>query len=262
MQPTVEKAIDSGNVEHDIRQLVDRLGGIERFVHPGERVLIKPACNSPFSFPATTDLGVIRAVVELVRTQTANVAIGDSSGFVHKPTRDAFDGMGLTTLAREIDVPLIDFDEHEWRARSDPRARKLVDIHMTGKLDEFDRLIVLPTIRTHAWARITMALKIGVGLMYVKDRKILHQSALEEKVADLNLYYTPDLIILDGRKCFISGGPDRGEERAPGVMFASTARTAADIEGIRVLQSFGAEGLEMPAEDVPMIRAARELGIP
>ena len=45
-------------------------------------------------------------------------------------------------------------------------------------------------------------------------------------------------------------------------MFASTARTAVDIEGIRVLQSFGAEGLEMPAEDVPMIRAARELGIP
>ena len=258
----VERITSSGDVATDVRQLVDGLGGIGAFVQASNRVLIKPACNSPFQYPATTDLAVIRTVVELVRTQSSSVAIGDSSGFLHKPTRDAFDGMGLTALARELDVPLLDFDEHEWNRRFEPRARRLGEIHTTAKLDDFDRIIFLPTIRTHAWARITMALKIGVGLLYVKDRKQLHQSALEEKIADLNLCFAPDLIILDGRKCFISGGPDRGEERAPGVMFASTARTAIDIEGVRVLQSFGATGLDMPAEDVPMIRAALDLEIP
>lgn len=262
MQPAVERVTSSGDVAADVRDLVDRLGGIRRFVHPSDRVLIKPACNSPFSFPATTDLDVIRAVVGLVRTETDSITIGDSSGFIHKPTRDAFDGIGVTALAREMDVPLVDFDEHEWNQRSHPRARRLRDIHITSKLDEFDRVIFLPTIRTHAWARITMALKIGVGLLYVRDRKVLHQSALEEKVADLNLYFTPDLVILDGRKCFISGGPDQGEERAPGVMLASTGRTAIDIEGVQVLQSFGAAGVDMRVEDIPMIRAALELGIP
>lgn len=262
MEPKVEKTVSSGRVDTDVRELVSRLGGIGRFVQPSDSVLIKPACNSPFNFPATTDLEVIRAVVELVRTRTDHITIGDSSGFIHKPTRDAFDGMGLTGLAREMGVPLLDFDEHAWKTRADSRAHKLVQVQTTEKLDEFDRLIFLPTMRTHAWARITMALKLGMGLLPVKDRKQMHRTALEEMIGEMNLYFTPDLVILDGRKCFISGGPDHGEERAPGVILASTGRTAVDIEAVRMLNELGADKLEMPAEDVPMIRTAIELGIP
>ena len=125
----------------------------------------------------------------------------------------------------------------------------------------FDRLIFLPTMRTHAWARITMALKLGMGLVPVPDRKNMHRTALEQMLGELNLYFKPDLIILDGRKCFINGGPDSGEERAPGVLLASTGRVAIDTEAVRILKALGACGLDMPAEDVPMIRTARELGV-
>ncbi len=262
MQATVEQIDSTGNVDADVRRLVERLGGIGRFIQPSDRVLIKPAINSPFAFPATTDLDVIRTVVELVRTETQKVTIGESSGFMHKPTRDAFDGMGLTGLARELHVPLLDFDEHEWTLRTENRARRLTEVHTTAKLDEFDRIIFLPTMRTHAWARITMALKVGMGLLPVKDRKTMHRTALEEMVAEMNLYFTPDLVILDGRKCFISGGPDQGEERAPNLLFASTGRTAIDIETVRIMKSLGADKLEMAPEDVPMIRTALEYGIP
>jgi len=262
MQPTVEKLFSTGDIVSDIRNLVERLGGIRKFVLPSESVLIKPACNSPFAFPATTSLDVIRTVVSLVRTQTDRLAIGDSSGFIHKPTRDAFTGMGLTALAREMGVPLLDFDEHEWKSRSDPRARRLTQVHITEKLDQFDRIIYLPTMRTHAWARITMALKLGMGFLPVKDRKQMHRTSLEEMIAEMNLYFAPDLVILDGRKCFVSGGPDQGEVRTPDVLFASTGRTIIDIEAVRVLKEFGAEKLDIPAEDVPMIRTALELGIP
>ncbi len=262
MHETVEKLTAGGDVSSDVRELVRRLGGIESFVQPGERVLVKPACNSPFGFPATTDLEVIRAVVELIRTRTTNVTVGDSSGFINKPTRDAFDGMGLTGLAREMDFPLVDFDEHDWVLRSDSRAARLKEVHVTSRLDEFDRVIFLPTLRTHAWARITLSLKIGMGLIPVADRKQMHRTALEEMIGELNLYFRPDLIILDGRKCFVSGGPDRGEERAPGVMLASRGRVAIDTEAVRLLKQLKADGLDMPAEDVPMIRVARELGLP
>ena len=262
MQATVERIESTGDVGADVRWLVERLGGIECFVQASDRVLVKPAINSPFAFPATTDLNLIRTVVELVRTKTQSVTIGDSSGFIHKPTRDAFDGMGLTGLARELDVPLLDFDEHAWTLREADGARRLTEVHTTTKLDEFDRIIFLPTMRTHAWARITMALKVGMGLLPVKDHKNMHRTALKEMIAEMNLYFTPDLVILDGRKCFISGGPDQGEERAPELMFASTGRTAVDIEAVKVLKSLGADKLEMPAEDVPMIRTALELGIP
>jgi uncharacterized protein (DUF362 family) len=262
MLEPVEKLTAGGDVSSDVRELVRRLGGIERFVQPEERVLVKPACNSPFGFPATTDIEVIRAVVELLRTRTTHVTVGDSSGFINKPTRDAFDGMGLSGLAREMAFPLIDFDEHDWVLRSDHRADRLKEVHVTAELDEFDRLVFLPTLRTHAWARITLSLKLGMGLIPVADRKHMHRTALEEMIGELNLYFRPDLIILDGRKCFISGGPDRGEERAPGALLASTGRVAIDMEAVRILKRFKADGLDMPAEDVPMIRVARGLGLP
>ena len=261
MTVPVETIMTSGEVSRDVNELVRRLGGIARFVQRGERVLIKPACNSPYAFPATTDLGVISAMVELVRTVTDSVAVGDSSGFIHKPTRVAFDGTGLTELATRMSFPLIDFDADSWQTHADSRAARLTEVRLTARLADFDRLIFLPTMRTHAWARITMALKLGMGLAPVPDRKRMHRAALEEMLGELNLYFKPDLVILDGRKCFINGGPDSGDERAPGVLLASTGRVAIDTEAVRILKRLGAYGLDMPAEDVPMIRVARDLGI-
>ena len=261
MHETVEQVSTSGNAADDVREIVRRLGGIERFVQPGERVLVKPACNSPYAFPATTDLAVIRTVVELVRTRSQHVTVGDSSGMMHKPTAVAFDGMGLTALANEMDFPLVNFDDHEWIARHDDRATYLKDVHVTSVLDRFDRLIFLPTMRTHAWARITMALKIGMGCVLLSDRKNMHRTHLEEMLGELNLYFTPDLVILDGRRCFITGGPDSGDEREPGLLLGGTGRVAIDTEAVGILQKFGAAQLDMPPQDVPMIRTARQLGI-
>jgi uncharacterized protein (DUF362 family) len=261
MNTAIEKVTTRGNVADDVREVVLRLGGIERFIQPGERVLIKPACNSPYSFPATTDLAVIRTVVELARTRSDSVTVGDSSGMMHKPTEVAFDGMGLTALADEMAFPLVNFDDHEWVEKHDERATYLKDVRVTSVLDGFDRLIFLPTMRTHACAAITMALKVGMGLIPVADRKQMHRTRLEEMVGELNLYFEPDLIILDGRRCFINGGPDSGEERVPGVLLGATGRVAIDTEAVRILKQFGAAQLDMPPEDVPMIRTARLLGI-
>ena len=261
MAAPVVKKVTSGNVSRDVTELMQQLGGIGTFVHPGERVLIKPACNSPFGFPATTDLNVIATVVQLVRTVTDRVAVGDSSGFIHKPTQVAFDGTGLTGMAAQMGFPLIDFDAHEWETHRDSRATRLREVRLTSRLADFDRLIFLPTMRTHAWARITMALKLGMGFVPVPDRKQMHRTALEEMLGELNLYFRPDIVILDGRKCFVNGGPDSGDERSPGVLLASTGRVAIDTAAVEILQNLGAYGLEMPASDVPMIRTARELGI-
>ncbi|MBN1152443.1 MAG: DUF362 domain-containing protein [Dehalococcoidia bacterium] len=261
MLETIRKVKASEDVGDDVRRLIKELGGIERYVKPNERVLIKPACNSPYSFPATTDLLVVRAVVDVVRTLTGSVTVGDSSGFIHKPTAVAFDGMGLTKLAREMDFPLLNFDDYEWVLRKDNRAHLLKEVHVTSLLEQFDRLIFLPTMRTHAWARITMSLKLGMGLIPVPDRKQMHRSALEEMIGELNLYFQPDLVLLDGRRCFISGGPDSGEEREPGVLLGGSHRVAVDTEAVRILQHYNAAQLDMAPEDVPMIRAARALGL-
>lgn len=257
----VVKIQSTGNVAGDVETLVEELGGISAFVRPGESVLVKPSCNSPHAFPAVTDPEIIRAVVRLIRRQTDAVTIGDSSGVLYKPTAKVFDAMGLPQLADELGVGLVDFDRKKWVKRKNPRARRLRSVRLTQELDRYDRLIFLPTMRTHRGARFTMSLKLGMGLLKVRDRLRMHARKLEEKVAAMNLYFKPDLIVMDGRKTFITDGPERGDERQPNVMFASTDRVAIDMEGLKVLKSYDAEKLEMPVEEVPVIRTALDLGV-
>ena len=79
----------------------------------------------------------------------------------------------------------------------------------------------------------------------------------------MNIWPTahPDIIILDGRRCFISGGPDKGEVREPNVILASGDRIAVDVESVRILQSYPGTSLEEDVWQLRQIRHAVELGL-
>ena len=61
------------------------------------------------------------------------------------------------------------------------------------------------------WTRL-LRLKLAVGFMEFNERMQLH---LEEKIVDLNLVVHPDLTIMDGRVCFVLGGPACGSIESP-----------------------------------------------
>jgi uncharacterized protein (DUF362 family) len=93
------------------------------------------------------------------------------------------------------------------------------------------------------------------------ERMLLHARNLEEKIADLNLVVHPDLIIMDGRKCFINGGPACGELRNSNVVLASGDRIATDVEALKVIESFEGSSLTDDPWSYIQIRRAVELGI-
>jgi uncharacterized protein (DUF362 family) len=97
--------------------------------------------------------------------------------------------------------------------------------------------------------------------MKPSERMMLHARNLEEKIADLNLIVHPCLIIMDGRKCFISGGPACGELRSPNVVLASGDRIAMDVESIKLIKSYEGTSLTADAWTYTQIRQAVQLGI-
>jgi uncharacterized protein (DUF362 family) len=111
-------------------------------------------------------------------------------------------------------------------------------------------------------AQYTGALKLSVGIMKPIERLGLHARNLQEKVAELNTLIKPDLIIMDARKCFITGGPGTGDVREPNLILASTSRVALDIEGIRIIQSYEGNSLAgIVPEELTQIKRAIELGV-
>ena len=91
---------------------------------------------------------------------------------------------------------------------------------------------------------------------------LMHADHLQEKIAEINTAYKPNLIVMDARKCFITNGPMTGEVRMPGLVLASTDRVATDLEGVKIIQSFeGNDLVGIKPEELPQIKRALELGI-
>jgi uncharacterized protein (DUF362 family) len=59
-----------------------------------------------------------------------------------------------------------------------------------------------------------------------------------QQAAEINLPFRPDLIIMDGRRSFISGGPSHGDLVKPGFILASGDQVANDVTGIKILQEW------------------------
>jgi uncharacterized protein (DUF362 family) len=129
-------------------------------------------------------------------------------------------------------------------------------------MDRVDKIILLPCLKTHRYARFTATLKLAVGFMLPRERATLHLMNLEEKIAELNTVFKPDLIVMDARKCFVTYGPEKGEVRDPNLVLASTDRVAIDVEGVKILKSYPADNkLKLLPWEFLQIKRAVELDL-
>ncbi|MFQ5827012.1 MAG: DUF362 domain-containing protein, partial [Dehalococcoidia bacterium] len=203
---------------------------------------VKPNFNSPDPYPASTDLAFLRAVLELLLEAGAKVTIGESSGGVWRPTRKVLQKLGMFELVRQLDVGLVVFEDkaNDW-VRIEIDGDYLGAVTMPRSAYEADKIVYLPCMKTHNLARFTGALKLAVGFMHPGERRALHARFLEQKVAEISLCWQPNLMIMDGRKAFVSGGPDKGQLEEPGLVLASGDLVAIDVEAMKALLTYEAK---------------------
>jgi len=229
----------------DIRASVDRslalLGHLGQAIDRGDKVLVKPNFNSPDPYPGSTDLVFLHAVLELLLEAGARVTIGESSGGIWRPTRNVFRKLGVFELARHLGVELIAFEDRadDW-IRVKVNGDYLDTVSVPCSAYEADKIVYLPCMKTHNIARFSGALKLAVGFMHPGERRALHAHCLEQKIAEISLCWQPNLIVMDGRKAFVSGGPDKGQVVEPGLLLASGDPVAIDIEAMKVLLTYEA----------------------
>ena len=255
-----------------VRAAVDAIGGVRRALNPGDRVLLKANYNSSDALPAATDLPFLAAVVELLREEgITDLTIGERSGWPSMPTQDVLEKMGVFALGREMGVPVIVYDPGPWMdVKLSAQAKWWKSVALPQALKRFDKIVYLPCLKHHFLATFTMSLKLAVGLTHPKEMVYMHadfrggkpEEPMYLKMIELNLAVQPDLIILDGRKAFVTEGPIKGEMVEPGIIMASGDQIALDVEGLKVLKSYPRENmLKAPVWEMPIIRRAIELGL-
>ena len=262
-QVLVAKAIAGEDVRASVDRVIALLGHLGQAIERGDRVLVKPNFNSADPYPGSTDLVFLRAVIEVLLEAGARVTVGESSGGAWRPTRNVLRKLGMFELMRDLGVELVAFED-----RADDWVRIKIDgdylgaVSMPRSAYEADKIVYLPCMKTHSIARFSGALKLAVGFMHPGERRALHARHLEQKVAEISMCWQPDLIVMDGRKAFVSGGPDRGQLAEPGLMLASGDLVATDVEAMKVLLSYeGKNKLVADPWQSPQIMTALNHGL-
>ena len=253
------------DLKSDIRKAVDLLGGLGKALKSQDRILLKPNFNSDDPPPGSTGLDFLLATIDVLREHgCTRITVGDSAGRPWVPTAKVFQGAGLSARMAEAKIPLLDLDQ-----------AKYIDVPIGGEyleviaypkdLEDFDKIIYLPTMKTHYLAGFSMSLKLTVGLTHLADRSLLHadnNQFVSQRAAEMNIPVKPDLILMDGRISFVSGGPAVGLAVHPGVILASGDPVALDVQGVRLLQNYAAVNhLGMDAWYLPQIKTAVKHGL-
>jgi uncharacterized protein (DUF362 family) len=162
----------------------------------------------------------------------------------------------------KLNVTWHNFENGDWVKVDIPNGKYFKSIRIPRIVQEVDKLILLPCLKTHFLAAYTGALKINIGMLKPSQRGRLHLNHLQERVAEVASVFKPDLIIMDGRKCFTEGGPGTGKLEESNILLAGNDMVALDIEGVKILQSYKAKNM-LGADPwaLTQIKTGVELGI-
>ena len=267
----VSKVAYEGNLKESIELSVSLIGGIKKLVNKGDIILLKPNYNTADPFPGSSDPEFIKAVIDMLYESGAGkVILGERTAFLH--SRKVLEQAGIVKVAEKAGAEVRVFGKDGWRAMFDrkgwrrvkiPEGQYLRKVSLAKEALEMEKIVYAPLIKTHHAAEFTGAIKLSMG--FVKpffDQITFHAWHLQEKLAELSLVVKPDLIIMDARKVFITGGPAKGELREPNLILASGNQVAIDVEGVKILQSYPGNGLEgKNVWDLVQIKHAVKLGI-
>jgi len=256
----ISKTTAINDLKISILKSVSLIGGFTKTIEEGDAVWLKPNFNTGDVPPGSSDTDFVKAVIELlVENGAAKVIVGESS-IMSASTRKVFQETSMLRKAEEADAEVVFFDEGRW-VKVETGGKYLTQVSLPEEALNAEKLVYVCCMKTHKWAKFTLSLKLGVGFMKPSERTLLHLRHIEEKIADLNLVVHPNLVIMDGRVCFINGGPACGERRSPNVILALGDRIAIDVEAIKTIQSFEGNSLPDNPWNYTQIRRAAQLGI-
>jgi uncharacterized protein (DUF362 family) len=216
---------DSLKVFAAVKRAVDLVGGIERYVNPGMKVLLKPNLLSARSPEDAVDTHpeVVRSLVRLVKEARATPIIGDSPGGYGNNVDEVFEASGMKAMALEEGVELVKF-----------RNSKFVEgIPISRHVFDSDCLISIPKLKSHCITVLTAALKNTFGCVTGLYKAECHSRAPKEDdfakiIAKVHAISKPHLTVLDGILAMEGDGPSSGALRKMNVVMAGPDAVAID----------------------------------
>lgn len=223
---------------------INELGGIEKFVKKGDKVVITPNMGwmrTPEQ-AAATHPDVLRRLVQLVeRAGASRITCID---YTLDDWKLAFDICGANravqgtkarllspteaTMYKPVDIPSAVPHKLTDGSAYDPRHHfNQIEQRIPRDIIEADCFIVNPVVKDHEAAVITIAMKKLMGCIW--NRKDYHRYGLHDCIAELNMFVKPTLIVTDATRALQTRGPKGpGEVTTPHKVLAGIDPVALD----------------------------------
>lgn len=235
---------------------VQALGGWEKFIRPGMKVLLKVNLIGPkaSNTAAVTHAEFVRAVTRILKGHSCQVWIGDSAGGAIAgiaPTARALEVSGLQKVAHEETAQIKNFDR-EGVVPIPSTIHPDRPMYLAKPLFEADLVINLPKLKTHMSTIYTGAYKNLFGCIPGLRKAEYHKLAptpreLGRVLLDIHRSTPVALHIMDGIIAMDGTGPTSGHVYPARKIIMSTDPLALDTVAAAMI---GLDIADLPFFDI------------
>lgn len=254
-EPQMPKVTLARNSDHAqaLRSALDAIGGIERFVKPGEGVLLKPnvAWDRAPAQAVNTNPVVVGEMTRLCFSAGASQVLVTDYG-TQNPQR-TFRRSGIKDAVEEYGGKILLLDDSDF-VEADFKGRFIGDWPVMKHIFEVDRLINMPVAKHHGLVFGTASMKNFFGAI-AGNRDRLHDP-INQAIVDLAAYFRPTLTVIDATRVLTRNGPAGGsldDVEIHNSVICATDQVAGD--------SRAAEFLGMSGSDIGHVVLAAEQGL-
>ena len=234
---------------------IKAFGGMSKIVKKGQTVAIKPniGWNRTPEYGANTNPKLIQRIIEHCYDAGAKkVYVFDHPCDFWEYT---YKNSGIESAAKSANATVVPADsESYYHAVSVGAGKILKNAKVHEMMLEADVFINVPILKNHGGARLTIAMKNLMGVVW--DRGYYHSRGLQQCIADFCSYRKPDLNIVDAYNVMLRNGP-RGRSTAD-VSNMKYQLISADIVAVDAAATkvFG-----LDPSDIPHIKIANDMKI-
>ena len=253
---------DYEQAERAIRSAIDAMGGMERFVRPGERILLKANLlrPAPPESAICTHPAVAAAIANLVKEAGGMAIIADSPGGALQKEgvlRNLYEKTGMADAAAASGAQLC--LDPSARLTDLPEGKVLRQAEIISPALDCDGIFDLCKMKTHVFMGMSGAVKNSFGLIPGLTKVGFHGShpdraQFAQVLLDLIGFMKPRLCVMDGILAMEGEGPGAsGTPRPAGLLLLSDNPLALDV--------IAGEIMGLPRSGNPILPAAEARGL-
>lgn len=251
---------DYKKVKMAIEESIVHLGGLDKYIDKGQKVLLKInlLMKKKPEEATTTHPVFVKALGNILKEYGCEVLIGDSPGgpFTERALKGVYKICGIEEIAEDSGF-ILNYNTNEYEDHH-PDGILLKKINVIEVLKKVDVVISVSKLKTHGMALFTGAVKNLFGIIPGLQKVEYHFKMPDIKdfsnmLVDICLYAKPVLSFMDGIVGMEGEGPSAGNPRKIGAVIASNSPYYLDVVASQLI------GIYPP--DIPTVKRCIERGI-